>query len=135
MSARGSWVRRRLVAAPAVEPVGRCSPGRQSTALGDEPAGRRCRALSIALSVALALTVLTASLFVARFALHDCPGDGCAVCQEISTSLHMIGQPGLEGTAGCLLAAGFLIAVAALTYVAPLFSAVTPISLRTRLDL
>lgn len=78
--------------------------------------------------------VLSASLFVVRFAVHDCPGEGCAICYEIGVSLSMIGQAGIDNGVAGIAAAVRPTAVLALAPFALMLPAMTLVALRTRLD-
>lgn len=92
-------------------------------------------AFVLLLSVLLTCTVLFASLFVARFAAHDCPGDGCTTCQEIGVSLGVIGQVGTgDAPMGQALTLA-MVAVPSLVLPALLLPAMTPVFVKTRLDI
>jgi hypothetical protein len=86
----------------------------------------------IVLASALALAAICAEAFIADSLDHDCCGEGCPVCAQIDAARRLL--DGLARVGAALTA--LLFAAAAKTRVrrfAPVFCALTPVCLKTKI--
>ena len=57
------------------------------------------------LAVVLAVVMLSSAVYIAVEADHDCSGDDCAVCRQISACENLLKSLGLSGVAAAITAA------------------------------
>lgn len=77
--------------------------------LADQPLKR---AIALALALALAVSVVLSSFTIAADYHHECTGDGCVVCAEMSGCLHI-------ARVGTTLAGLGALALACILFAAP----------------
>ena len=58
------------------------------------------------LAAVLAVVMLSSAVYLAVEANHDCSGDDCAICRQISICENLLKTLGLAGAAAALSAAG-----------------------------
>ena len=57
------------------------------------------------LAVVLAVVMLSSAIYIAVEADHDCSGDDCAICRQISVCENLLKSLGLAGAAAAISAA------------------------------
>ena len=57
------------------------------------------------LAVVLAVVMLSSAIYIAVEANHDCSGDDCAICRQISICENLLKSLGLAGAAAAITAA------------------------------
>ena len=57
------------------------------------------------LAVVLAVVMLSSAIYIAVEANHDCSGDDCAICRQISICENLLKSLGLAGAAAVITAA------------------------------
>ncbi len=57
------------------------------------------------LAVVLAVAMLSSAVYIAVKADHDCSGDDCAICRQISICENLLKSLGLAGAAAAISAA------------------------------
>ena len=57
------------------------------------------------LAVVLAVAMLSSAVYLALASDHDCAGENCAVCRQISACENLLKTLGLAGTAAAITAA------------------------------
>ena len=57
------------------------------------------------LAVVLAVVMLSSAVYIAVEADHDCSGDDCAICRQISICENLLKSLGLAGAAAAITAA------------------------------
>ena len=57
------------------------------------------------LAAVLAVVMLSSAVYLAVEANHDCSGDDCAICRQISICENLLKTLGLAGTAAAITAA------------------------------
>ena len=57
------------------------------------------------LAVVLAVAMLSSAVYIAVEADHDCSGDDCAICRQISICENLLKSLGLAGAAAAISAA------------------------------
>ena len=66
---------------------------------------KKFRFLTGLLAVVLAVVMLSSAVYIAVEADHDCSGEDCAICRQISTCEDLLKSLGLAGTAAAITAA------------------------------
>lgn len=56
------------------------------------------------LAAVLAVVMLSSAIYIAVEADHDCSGDDCAICRQISICENLLKSLGLAGTAAAITA-------------------------------
>ena len=56
------------------------------------------------LAVVLAVVMLSSAIYIAVEANHDCSGDDCAICRQISICENLLKSLGLAGAAAAITA-------------------------------
>ena len=66
---------------------------------------KKFRFLTGLLAALLAVVMLSSAVYIAAEADHDCSGEGCAICHQISTCENLLRSLGLAGAAAAITAA------------------------------
>ena len=66
---------------------------------------KKFRFMTRLLAVLLVIVMLSSAVYIAVEADHDCSGDDCAICHQISVCENLLKSLGLAGTAAAITAA------------------------------
>ena len=66
---------------------------------------KKFRFLTGLLAAMLAVVMLSSAVYIAVEADHDCSGEDCAICRQISTCENLLKSLGVAGTAAAVTAA------------------------------
>ena len=66
---------------------------------------KRFRFLTGVLAAVLAVIMLSSAVYIAVEADHDCSGENCAICRQISTCENLLKSLGFAGAAAAITAA------------------------------
>ena len=66
---------------------------------------KKFRFMTRLLAAVLAVVMLSSAIYLAVEANHDCSGDGCAICRQISICENLLKSLGLAGAAAAISAA------------------------------
>ena len=66
---------------------------------------KKLRFLTRLLAAVLAVVMLSSAIYIAVEANHDCSGDDCAICRQISICENLLKSLGLAGAAAAISAA------------------------------
>ena len=66
---------------------------------------KKFRFLTGLLAAVLAVVMLSSAAYIAVEADHDCSGEDCAICHQISTCENLLRSMGLAGAAAAITAA------------------------------
>ena len=66
---------------------------------------RKFRLITGLLAAVLAAVMLSSAIYIAVEANHDCSGDDCAICRQISICENLLKSLGLAGAAAAITAA------------------------------
>ena len=66
---------------------------------------KRFRFLTGVLAAVLAVVMLSSAVYIALEADHDCSGEDCAICHQISTCENLLKSLGFAGAAAAITAA------------------------------
>ena len=98
--------------------------------------GRYMRIFAFGLMLCLTAVLSLSALFITTHADHDCSGDGCQICYEISgcvTAIQHMAEAVGTGTS-CLLCACLLLLCLILTQIKESYCTETLVALKVRLD-
>ena len=66
---------------------------------------KRFRFMTGLLAAVLAVVMLSSAVYIAAEADHDCSGEDCAICRQISTCENLLRSLGFAGAAAAVTAA------------------------------
>ena len=86
------------------------------------------------LAVVLAVVMLSSAVYIAVEADHDCSGDDCAICRQISICENLLKSLGLAGAAAAVTAAFTYTMCKAILPSAETIDTLTLVSLKVKLS-
>ena len=86
------------------------------------------------LAVVLAVVMLSSAVYLAVEADHDCSGDGCAICHQISVCENLLKSLGLAGAAAAITAAFTYTVCKAILPCAETIDTLTLVALKVKLS-
>ena len=86
------------------------------------------------LAVVLAVAMLSSAVYIAVKADHDCSGDDCAICRQISICENLLKSLGLAGAAAAITAAFTYTMCKAILPCTEMISSLTLVSLKVKLS-
>ena len=86
------------------------------------------------LAVVLAVAMLSSAIYIAVEANHDCSGDDCAICRQISICENLLKSLGLAGAAAAITAAFTYTVCKAILPCAETIDTLTLVSLKVKLS-
>ena len=85
------------------------------------------------LAAVLAVVMLSSAIYIAVEADHDCSGDDCAICRQISICENLLKSLGLAGAAAAISAAFTYTVCRAILPCAETIDTLTLVSLKVKL--
>lgn len=85
------------------------------------------------LAVVLAVVMLSSAVYIAVEADHDCSGDDCAICRQISICENLLKSLGLAGAAAAITAAFTYTVCRAILPCAEMIGTLTLVALKVKL--
>ena len=82
----------------------------------------------------LAVVMLSSAIYLAVEANHDCSGDDCAICRQISICENLLKSLGLAGTAAAITAAFTYTVCRAILSCTEMIGTLTLVSLKVKLS-
>ena len=95
---------------------------------------KKFRFLTGLLAVVLAVVMLSSAVYIAVEADHDCSGDDCAICRQISICENLLKSLGLAGAAAAITAAFTYTMCRAILPCAETIGTLTLVSLKVKLS-
>ena len=86
------------------------------------------------LAAALAVVMLSSAIYIAVEADHDCSGDDCAICRQISICENLLKSLGLAGAAAVITAAFTYTMCKAILPCAEMTDTLTLVALKVKLS-
>ena len=86
------------------------------------------------LAAVLAVVMLSSAVYLAVEADHDCSGDDCAICHQISVCENLLKTLGLAGTAAAITAAFTYTVCRAILPCAEMNGTLTLVALKVKLS-
>jgi len=86
------------------------------------------------LAVVLAVVMLSSAIYIAVEADHDCSGDDCAICRQISVCENLLKSLGLAGAAAAISAAFTYTVCRAILPCAETIGTLTLVALKVKLS-
>ena len=86
------------------------------------------------LAAVLAVVMLSSAIYLAVEADHDCSGDGCAICHQISVCENLLKSLGLAGAAAAISAAFTYTVCRAILPCAEMNGTLTLVALKVKLS-
>lgn len=86
------------------------------------------------LAAVLAVVMLSSAVYIAVEADHDCSGDNCAICRQISICENLLKSLGLAGAAAAITAAFTYTVCRAILPCAEMTGTLTLVALKVKLS-
>ena len=86
------------------------------------------------LAAVLAVVMLSSAIYIAVEANHDCSGDDCAICRQISICENLLKTLGLAGTAAAITAVFTYTVCRAILPCTEMIGTLTLVSLKVKLS-
>ena len=101
---------------------------------GEDNMTKKFRFLTGLLAVVLAVVMLSSAVYIAVEADHDCSGDDCAICHQISVCEDLLKSLGLVGAAAAVTAAFTYTMCKAILPCTEMIGTLTLVSLKVKLS-
>jgi len=98
------------------------------------PGRRRIGRIALILCLVYCFAIAFSAFFIAAEADHPCVGEGCPICHEIRSCLHLLSSVLLAGTGACVVFAYLKSSVRSVRFVAVYQSLLTLVSLKVKLS-
>ena len=95
---------------------------------------KKFRFMTRLLAVVLAVVMLSSAIYIAVEANHDCSGDDCAICRQISICENLLRSLGLAGAAAAITAAFTYTMCKAILPCTEMIGTLTLVSLKVKLS-
>ena len=95
---------------------------------------KKFRFMTRLLAAVLAVVMLSSAIYIAVEANHDCSGDDCAICRQISICENLLKSLGLAGAAAAITAAFTYTVCRAILPCAEMIGTLTLVALKVKLS-
>ena len=95
---------------------------------------KKFRFLTGLLAAVLAVVMLSSAVYIAAEADHDCSGEDCAICHQISTCENLLRSMGVAGAAVAITAAFTYTLCKAVLSCTEMIGTLTLVSLKVKLS-